>query len=226
MLSVLPNCSRMHMSDSFRPWADRAALTFAAVVYDSHQLIVHELAVFQIHLLVLSFHHAQIYLVLLQGVFYAGRVVVQHGNGYVREFLGKFRQQRWQHVLGYGCAGSHAQFALSGVAEHAHFVIHAVVCFQNVLAVFQQQFAGGCQRYFVAEPFEQGRLEGAFKLLDVFGNGRLADENLFCGFGEAQVSGYADKYFQAKIGHGVVYGRFMRLFLRVSQCPFRPLFAA
>lgn len=183
-------------------WFNLVALTPAAVcIHHSHQFVAHECRVLQVLLPCVPFDESQVDAVFRQCFFNLGRIATEQVECDLRKAFGKMCQEWRQHVLGYGSAGSKAQFATVNIAQQTHFVFQTAITFKDALAVFPKHPTRFSQDDRVAFAFEQACLVGRLQFLDVLCHRRLTDKQFLRCFCETQILCYTGKYFQSEISH-------------------------
>ena len=136
---------------------------------------------------------SQVDAVLLDGPFDVAGVPVDERQFYLLELLAECGQVGGQHILGNGGAGAQAQLAHVTLGEQVHFEIELLVVSQNLFGMAQQQLPLGGEGNVGTHALKQTGTVFGFELLYVFTDGRLAHIQLFRGFGETEVAGYAAK---------------------------------
>ncbi|ERI85657.1 hypothetical protein HMPREF1981_01527 [Bacteroides pyogenes F0041] len=170
----------------------------------SYQFVFQKPGVFQVGQARDSLHQSQIDVMFLQSSFNFTGVPVEQRKVHLGMLFDKVGKQRRQHILCNGGAGPELQLAYKLVVQQMHLIFQLFVIIQHFLAMLQQQFPRLRQRDFVSLAVEQPSLIAALQLLNVLGDGGLADEQLLRSLGKAEILRYASEYFQTKIGHGLL----------------------
>ena len=169
-----------------------------------NNFVLHKWLVMQVRARCRAFHDAKLHGFILDGLFYFLRIAAFQPYAYFRVMAVEQGQQRRQHILGHGGAGSQAQFAGNrGIAAKGYFFSQRFVFLEDAAGMGQQAHAFRRQGNPSSLPFEQTGIQQTFQFLDMPGDGRLRDEQFLRRARKIQAPCDGFKHFQPEIrNHG------------------------